>query len=1305
MRLRWGHWLGLAALSVAGLCVAVFLLIETGIVQRWVRQIVVSQIEQHTGARVELGGFHLHIWQLRAELDDLTLHGLEAAGTPPLFHAAHVNVAIRILSLTGKEIAIDELVFDQPQVAVRVDKNGKSNVPTPRVAGSKRPWRETLFSLRIGHLELRGGSVTFNDREEPLGMLGENLQFQLRLDGASSPGTESYVGNLQWKQIELAARRDLPFRFDISAKFTLHPNSFELDDLALKLPHSDLNLRAELPSFAQSDWNLHYRGRLTLADVRTIFRSPLTPDGIADFSGQARYASGQWTANGHYQGHDFLMTYKWFHAGGMETWGDYEMAKNRLVVQKINIRALGGTITGHLQMDTETLAFKTETQVRGVSLRTAFAAVQNPSFPVVPLHWDAKVDIDSVNTWTANFQHFRSKGECLWSPPETLEAGLIPLTARIEYDTSEDSRGVSFGASEISTPKTDIQMDGYLAAKASALNLNLRTDDVYGWDDFINVIRGADSTPSRIAGALTFRGKIEGPLGGPTFSGHLQATDARFDNFYFDYLGGDLEYSPDDFRLTKTTVRRGQASADVDVFLELDGGWGFSPASQWTFDAKLAHTPTSDVQNVFGLNYPVKGILSGTFHGGGTRIAPLFDANFALDDVDAKGIHLDRFAGLLHVTHDLYQITNGEVRSGQGLVTGNILYRPVEQETEFNLTGASIPLEKIAALQTQSIPVSGRLDFDIRGSGPIRSPAAEGNVRLVGLQVGADLQGNFRGRIKSDGENARISLVSEINAGRLQGEFSIGLHGDNQVAGELTVKQFQMDAFIMSGLHLKQLTGHSSVDGKFTLSGSLRHPETIEMNANIDEISFNYDLVELKNDGPIRLTYRRNEVRIDQARLHGPNTDLQFSGSARFDRDRPLHLSLAGSLNLRFLDRMIPELFALGRADVNVSVEGTMSRPRITGRASLKDASATYSDFPMGLSHVSGDLVFDRSRMLFDRDFGAGWRRPIATQWGCELWRRTAALRIECVYHGGSHPLSGRHELACEWSAAAFRLEHRCDIVRKNSDSAPAVGGGRGFRGSVHHRFRNERHSGVQLDADAQSHVRHRRPNNARRAHPVDRRATRGRRQCAVARYLGSSRAARPYPFAWRRNGVSRQQLHAYARRRQFRESVSPRSGAEHRSNFHNWTVSGDDQFFWRSEPSYAQLSFRSAVTGFGHHRAARDRQPRAGERIAVIHFKLSKLWRYGPAFRGNFERAGRANRKAFWYQPFSRRSVPGGYGDGIKCCRARHDSAAVFAEFDGDLLDERCYDEPVSADPGGICDPARHFRDFLARYQRYLRV
>jgi translocation and assembly module TamB len=966
VKIRWRHWLGLGLFTIVALIAAVIFIFETGIAERWVRHVVVKQLEQHTGARVDLDGFHLHALQMRAELDGLTLHGLEATGTPPLFQAAHVNIAIHVLSFFGKEIAINELIFDQPQLAMRFDKNGKSNLPTPRIAPSKRPWSDTLFSLRIAHLEIRNGSATLNARRVPLAMLGKNLSFQLHLD-APTPGAESYVGNVQWQQVELTERRDIPFRFDVSAKFTLHPTAFELDELVLKLPHSELNLRAELPNFSQPDWNLRYRGRLTLADARTILREPHMPDGVADFSGQAHYASGDWTASGHFLGHDVVMAYQWFHERGLETFGDFELAQNRLVVPKLNIRALGGTVIGRLEMDTNTLAFRTETQLRGVSLVETFTAVQNVDFPVIPLHWDARIDMDSVNTWTSDFQHFRSTGESRWSPPETLSPGMVPVTAHFQYDTSKDTRGVAFTESEISTPQTQIEMDGFLGGGDSTLELTLKASDVIGWDDFINAIRGQDSTPSRIAGALTFRGRVLGPLGGPTFVGHLDATDARYDNLFFESLVGDLEYSPDGFRLTKTTVRRGQSSAGVDVSLQLDGAWSFLPQSPWTFDAKLQHAPTSDLQELFGTNYPAKGFLSGTFHGSGTRIVPMFDANFTFDDLDAKGFHFDYFAGLLHLAHGEYRLSNAELRSGQGRVTGNISYRTEGQETEFDLAGTNIPLAKIAALQTSSIPVSGRLDFDVRGSGPLRAPVAQGNVRLVDLQVGKDVQGNFRGQVTSDGQRAQISLVSEINEGRLQGEFSVGLQGDNQVTGELTVKQFDMDAFIVSGLHLKQLTGHSSVDGRFTISGALRHPETIEIGADIDQIAFNYDFVELQNDGPIRLTYRRNEVRIEQARLHGPNTDLQFNGSARFDRDRPLHLSLSGSVNLRFLDRVIPDLAAQGRADVNVSVEGTMSRPRITGRASLKDASATYSDFPAGLSHVSGDLVFDRSRMLFDR--------------------------------------------------------------------------------------------------------------------------------------------------------------------------------------------------------------------------------------------------------------------------------------------------------------------------------------------------
>lgn len=966
MKIRWFHGLS-AVLAILFACiVAVFLAFETGIVEHWVRQVFVQQLEQHTGARVELGAFHLHTWRLRVEMEELTLHGLEPAGSTPLFHAADVHLQIHVLSFWGKQFVVDELLIDHPQVAVKFDQNGHSNLPAPKLQATHRPWRETLFHLRIGHLTLRDGIASLNDRRYPLALHGQDLEFLLHYDSPPS-GDDSYVGNFKWKQVELAERRDVPFRFDISAKFTLHRNTFELDELVWKLPHSELNLRAELPSFARPDWNLRYRGRLSLADVRVIFRQPSTPDGLAEFSGQARYASGEWTGNGHYTGREIAMPYQWFHSRGMEAWGDYEIARQRLVVPKFGIHALAGAVNGRLEMDFKTLAFRTETQLRGVSLAAAFDAVNNRNFPVDTFHWDGRIDIDSVNTWQANFRHFHSKGESRWSPPDALAPATLPVSARITYDYSEDTQIVALSHSEIMTPKTHLEFDGFLGAKDSALALNLHTDELLGWDDFINDLRGVDVLPTRVIGVADWRGRVLGPLGGPTFTGHLHAQQARYDNLYWDDIEGDLDYSPDAFRLANTVVRRGQTSADIDVWLKLDGAWAFPPQSPWTVSAQLKHAPTGDVQEIFGTDYPITGFLSGTFQGSGTRMAPIMDGNFTLEEAELKGFRFDRLSGQLHLAHDEYRLSHAELRKETGRVGGEFLYRPVEEEVEFNLKGAGIPLAKFSALQVPALPVTGLLEFDARGSGPLRALLAEADLRLVNLQIGSDLQGDFRGHLSSDGQNARISLASEMTRGTLAGQINIGLAGDNPISGNISIKEFDLDAFIIAGLHLKQLTGHSSVDGEFAISGALRQPETIEVKADIQKISFNYDFVQLQNDGPIYLFYRRNEVRVEQAHLHGPSTDFTLVGGARFDRDRALHFALQGIVNIKFVNRIVPDLHAQGQANVNILIEGTAARPRITGRANVKDASANYSDFPVGLSHVSGEFVFDRSRLLFER--------------------------------------------------------------------------------------------------------------------------------------------------------------------------------------------------------------------------------------------------------------------------------------------------------------------------------------------------
>ncbi len=962
---RWLRRCSITVLVLLVLTGIVLFALTTSFFQRWVRNTIIQQLSDRTGARVEMGGFRLHPFVLRAEIDDLTLHGLEPLTAPPLFHADRIDVSLKILSFIGREIKLDKLTVQSPQLALQVDKSGASNIPTPRIPPSATPWQQTLFNLRISHLDIRDGGALINDQKYPLSARGQNFQFHLMYDHPLV-GAESYVGNFQWNQIEVDIPRDSPFRFDTSAKFTLHRDSFVLDDLNLKLPHSDLNLRAELSSFQSSAWDLHYRGTLSLADVRTIIRQPLVPDGITDFSGTARYAAREWSGTGHYSGHDIKLPYEWFHATGLSSWGDYEIAKQQLVVPNFNVRALEGALDGRVEMDMKTLAFRTQTHFHQASLSDAFNAVNNSSFPISALHWEGAIDVVSVNTWVSDFKHFRTKGDSRWTPPSVLDPGMVPVSALVHFDYVDDARAITLTDSEITTPHTQLAFSGFLGAKDSTLDLKLNSSEVKDWDPFINALIDPDAVPVPITGQLDFDGRILGPLSGPSFAGHAHAHHALYDTYYLDEIEGDMDYSVDAFRLAHTTVKRGATTANLDVALHFDGDWSFTPQSQWSVEGSTQHASSADIQALLGTNYPVTASVSGTFRAGGSRAEPIFDADVDLTGIETKGLHFDSFTGQLHLANDEMRLTRAQLRRKDGRVSGDALYRPLEKTTEFNLAGTAIALDEIQAIQTASVPLGGTVDFNVRGSGPIDTPVGQGDFHIVALKVGTDQQGDFIGQMTSDGQHVRLAVSSEKSNGDLRGEVILGLNSDREISGKLVVTQFDLDPLLKSGLHLKNVTRQSSVDGEFTIEGSLHAPDSIVMNANIAHISFDYLFISLRNDGPIQFSYKRNEVKIDQAHITGPNSNFDVTGSARFDRDRPIHVNVTGDVNLGLLKGVLPDLQAAGKADVNVAIQGTLSKPRITGRAKVQDASAIYAESPVGLSHVNGELVFDSSRLLFD---------------------------------------------------------------------------------------------------------------------------------------------------------------------------------------------------------------------------------------------------------------------------------------------------------------------------------------------------
>src|SRR5438876_2429212 len=113
-------------------------------------QLLVSRLERMTGGKVELRTLSIRWFAMRATIKGLVIHGREPAGTEPLFTAQEVQASLRVDSFWGRRISLSELVVQKPHAHILVEKNGNTNVPTPRRTSTvNKPLRDSLFGLRL----------------------------------------------------------------------------------------------------------------------------------------------------------------------------------------------------------------------------------------------------------------------------------------------------------------------------------------------------------------------------------------------------------------------------------------------------------------------------------------------------------------------------------------------------------------------------------------------------------------------------------------------------------------------------------------------------------------------------------------------------------------------------------------------------------------------------------------------------------------------------------------------------------------------------------------------------------------------------------------------------------------------------------------------------------------------------------------------------------------------------------------------------------------------------------------------------
>ncbi|HUE57136.1 MAG TPA: translocation/assembly module TamB domain-containing protein [Candidatus Udaeobacter sp.] len=975
-------------LAVLGI-LSVIIFFGSGAGNPLLSRLLLHRLEVTTGGKAELRGLSIQWLSLRATLKGLVIHGREPAGTEALFSAEEIQAGLRIDSFWGRRVSLSELLVKQPHVHMRVEKNGTTNIPAPPHSGSSRkPARDTLFDLHIRRLLLEDGWILYNEVKAPLSVRGGDLR--VALDAGGTLDHPLYLGDLEWQSVQFTSRRYLPLPVSLSAKFTLWRQGFALEQGVLVAGRSRLDAQAEMNGFVKPQWNFRYRGWVDLLDFRETLREPMVPSGKVDLRGEGQFGGGQFKGSGSYSSENIALPYEDFHAAGIVTRSSFRIDNRGLELPDFFVAAFGGTVSGRVTMSLEGLQFRAATHVQNVRLAGVLPAIEHRDFPIEELRWDAVVSADTVETWHAAFRNFDISGKTLWEAPEKPADGHQPVTGAWKFRYRYDPNILSIDSGEFETPSSRGSIDGILAPHNSGLSLKFEIAALETYKDFINGLRGvragSPEAARPISGSARWDGKILGESSDPVFQGHLRGERLRYDGVLLDFLDGDLTYSPAELTLARGHARRGDMETNIEANLSLTR-WNFLPENDWSAEANFEKVSIENLQQLLGWSYPVNGLLTGQLHGKGTRGEPSVTGLIDLADGKAYGLSFNRLRGQLNLVPDEVRIANAELRifqpgkeggSGAGIITGSAGYRYSDSTIFADLVGAALPLQNFEKLQSPRLPLGGQVTFRLKASGPMKAPQGEGTFRVVDFRVGQEVIGSFDGSLKSDGQTAHLELGSAMSTGEISGGSSLGLADPFPLSGKVSIRNINLDPFLLTAFHLAKSGGQAFADGDISVKGSLKQPESIVVDANFSKLVLNYASAEiqanatqrvnirLENAGPVHLRSTKENLEIYPVTLQGTDTNLQIAGSVQFSGRRTLGLHLSGAVDLRLISGFVPQIDVRGSAQVNTSFEGTLDRPRITGRVHIENASARAVDFPTGLSSVKGEFVFDATRLYFE---------------------------------------------------------------------------------------------------------------------------------------------------------------------------------------------------------------------------------------------------------------------------------------------------------------------------------------------------
>ncbi|MCU1325719.1 MAG: hypothetical protein JWN34_1089, partial [Bryobacterales bacterium] len=404
-----------------------------------------------------------------------------------------------------------------------------------------------------------------------------------------------------------------------------------------------------------------------------------------------------------------------------------------------------------------------------------------------------------------------------------------------------------------------------------------------------------------------------------------------------------------------------------------------------TADANISGLP---IQRLLVLakqsDVPARGDLSGTAHFRGTAANPQGNADLVLTNAVVYDEPLDRVQARVDIAANAVDLKQLEITQGQAKIalTGRFDHPVNDFKTgnvRFNVESTVIDLARIRNAQKLRPGLGGRFHIAANGAGTVVNAepklvlrSLNADVAATGLTVQKSQLGDLTLKANTTGNQVAFAMDSNFGGSAIQGRGNVQLNPQYPVDARVTFNNVSYNRLRVAmgpaaGGGDGAAAGFDVVtDGSVTMAGSVMKTEQLRGALELTRLHLDTlpgpgtKALSVRNEGPVRVAMENGVVRIENARLTGPQTDIQATGTASLPQ-KTLDVGLNANANLGILQSLSRDIVASGAITAAATVRGTFDKPLTNGQMELKNASFNHTSIPNGISNANGLIVFGGS--------------------------------------------------------------------------------------------------------------------------------------------------------------------------------------------------------------------------------------------------------------------------------------------------------------------------------------------------------